>query len=117
VFAEGEFRPLLEEAGFEVVETVGLEILWGLLEYDPLLHVRDAVDSAVRKARAFTIRRRGEGDVAPGGPAGGRTSPGSILKRLLVHEDRTVPLLGAGVRLAATLVPNLRMYVARPRAT
>ncbi len=103
-YRPNEFQQMLTEAGLKVIEKQGYAVLWGLREL-PLLN-RDGVSEftappAPKSAKAVEIDE----------PASGR--PGSILKRLVVSEDDTVPVLGLGVKIARWSFANMMMYVCR----
>ena len=133
-FEEAEFRALLEQAGFEVTRTFGTHFIWGLLEHTWLRHAHDAAMKLLEgpRARGFTsagpARATGESSTANAAPAQRKgQAPGAslvrraraavvdIAKRAFLYEDTTLPVLGHAVRLALEVVPNMRVYVARPK--
>jgi SAM-dependent methyltransferase len=120
VFQETEFRELLRTAGFEVVETFGESMVWGLFEVVP---IRRLYDGARLAWRALRGRRNGPPGPAPaiGASETGARPPmlstlRALPRRILLNEDRSVPILGPAVGFVVELAANLRMYVARPSA-
>lgn len=108
-YARGEFGALLEGCGFEVVTTQAYAILWGLMDALP---VAWALEGLRRLLRALSPRGRPQTE--RGGPVGnpsGAGLPPSILRRLAVAEDETVPLAGVVVRLFRWACANMMMYV------
>jgi len=109
-FTRAEFSALLRQAGFAVERTQGYAILFGLMEL-PLFG---------RALEAAQRGRVGAGSPPPPPPAAqDRASPAapppaSLLKRLLVSEDASVPVLGASVRLLRWAAANMMMYVCTP---
>jgi SAM-dependent methyltransferase len=115
-----DFTRMLTAAGLRVIETQGYAIAWGLYDIGA---IRSAMTNV---GRAFQARRRSD-DQGPaershsdGGPerAAPRQSAApqqpSLLKRLLVAEDATVPGAGPFVRAGRWACANMMMYVATP---
>jgi len=104
-----EFKSQLAEAGFRVVSTRGFSILWGLYEF-PLL--RRLVDSwrSMRRSRPVPSSDRTveESDRFGNGCKDGTQS---VLRRLVVSEDVSVPLLGWVVRALGWGCANMMLYV------
>jgi SAM-dependent methyltransferase len=122
-FEQWRFRDLLAEAGFDVVDTFGESYVWGLLEVDAVRRLHDVATTALRKWRARSDATgcaaravlADDGTTYRGPDAQNRRAPfGAFVRRILVNEDKSVPLVGGAVRLAAEWAANLRMYVARP---
>ena len=123
VFKEREFRELLRTSGFDVIETFGESMVWGLFEVVPL---RRLCDSATLAWRALRPRRNGLERAAPSpvatSPAATETAGArawmaslrALPRRILLNEDRSIPVLGTALGAAVELTANLRMYVARP---
>jgi len=111
LFDKAEFTTLLENAGFEVVETFGYSLCWGVMEIPGMARV---VHRALRRSKM----PRGEAtDKAVSRSFGGQANrTKNLLKRALLSEDRTLPVVGPIIHLATERLSNLRMYVARPRA-
>ncbi len=109
-FTLPEFEQQLTRHGFDVVESMGYSILWGLYEIPGV--------AALTKAAQHLIRgRRTEGP--PSVESANRPiqsqppiqSQSSLLRRLVVSEDVTVPVLGNGVRLLRAFASNMIMFV------
>jgi len=117
-FEESEFLEHLQRAGFSVVETFGESFVWGFLEIDPVRRLHDramAVWRHWRRANGHSREHRITGSVDDGNaPQGARQSLRTLPRRALMNEDRSIPVLGGAVGLAAEFAANLRMYVARP---
>jgi SAM-dependent methyltransferase len=112
VFSKAEFSSLLENAGFEVVDTFGYSLTWGVMEIPGI--TRLAHRALRRSAMPRQVPESGNG--APASPPLRASRTKALLKRALVREDRTLPVVGPVIQLATENLSNLRMYVARPRA-
>lgn len=106
-YSKGEFIRMLSAAGLETIKTQGYAVLWGIQELPFLKH-------------------SGKKEFPAGLPASIRTEPeyidvgnlvkdrpSSLLKRLVVSEDASIPVLGLGVKLMRWSVANMMMYVCR----
>ena len=111
-FTEAEFGAWLAEAGFEVVETFGNGISWGLFEVPRVATVYAALYRAARRLRPS--RPTNESPPASPTVTQERASTG-LLGRLILREDVTVPLVGPALRVARQYCSNMRMFVARPK--
>ena len=103
-----EFTALLNAAGFRVVGTQGYAVVWGLYDVGIL-----------ERLAAGLQNRRGTGAADPAvdavsAPRNGAAAPVSLLKRLVVAEDDTVPIAGLFVKAARSLCANMMMYVCVP---
>ncbi len=100
-FTPADFTALLAKAGLRVIARQGYAVIWGLSELPGFSRLVGASPNATR-------------DVVEPGP-GRAASPGpvqmSLIKRLVVTEDASVPVLGLGVRLMRRLAANMMMYV------
>ena len=92
---------MVEGAGFRVVETVPFALLFGLYDLpfvDALVHRwragKGGSRQSLRPQEARTLR------------VGTQPKAPSLPKRLLVGEDRRVPVLGLLVRLSAHMCAN-----------
>lgn len=122
-YRRGEFARLLGAHGFEVCETQPYSILWGLYEL-PVVGRR-----LERFAGARSVGDGGgggggvDGDGAGAAAAaaaaaanGRRNGAGhSLLHRLVVSEDTSVPLGGLAVKAAGLAAANMMMYACRRR--
>jgi SAM-dependent methyltransferase len=123
-FSKAEFQRHLNAAGFEVVETFGMQLLWGLLDV-PV--VRRAQDAARRSLGGLRALRGGSQAALSSKQAAAPTATtpenrtstpparpaGSFARRLALYEDRSIPVFGQGIRALCEVAPNMRMYVAR----
>jgi SAM-dependent methyltransferase len=110
-FTPREFTRALVEAGFRVIDRQPYALVWGLYEL-PL------VEETVVRLRRWRRRRKG----APQLPLARSDStaagvsqpllPPSLSTRLVVSEDRSVPVLGRLVALLGVLSANMIMFVA-----
>ena len=103
-----EFTRLLTAAGFRVRETQGYAVVWGLYDVRAIERLAASVE---RRRRAPQVAEAG-GDAAAPGPV----SRPTLLKRLLVAEDDTVPGAGWLVKAARRACANMMMYVCEPCA-
>jgi SAM-dependent methyltransferase len=105
-----EFERLLRSAGLRVRQTQGYAIAWGL--YD--------LGAVARLARRFERRRGGPSVMAADHrtkpPSWAEESPArlSLLKRLAVAEDSSVPAAGWLVRAGRWACANMMMFVCTP---
>lgn len=93
-YQTGEFEKMLNGAGLRVIEKQGYAVIWGL--YDIPLFQNGGVAQNSEPARS----------------ASADSNP-SLLKRLAVSEDASVPILGFGARIMRRLAANMMMYVCR----
>ena len=108
-FTEAEFTARLASAGFEVVDSFGYGLVWGLMELPGFQKLVDAVLAAPRRASAP------DGQVDPAAASAPRGGLKELIVRALIAEDRTLPLVGPLIRFATERFSNMRMYVTRPR--
>jgi SAM-dependent methyltransferase len=96
-----EFSQLVTQHGFRVLSRRGFAILWGLYEIPLLgrLLQRAANPAPTEVPSSRTVLRVHDGI--------GRTS---VLKRLVVSEDDSVPLFGWAIRILRWLAANMMMY-------
>lgn len=99
-----EFEKMLSEANLRVIEKQGYAVLWGLYDL-PFLNRIERNNSKVsdkkenREIKAVNVHELIKDE------------PVSLLKRLVVSEDASVPVLGLGVKLTRWFSANLMMYV------
>jgi ubiquinone/menaquinone biosynthesis C-methylase UbiE len=106
-----EFSRMLAAAGLRVVDTQGYAIAWGLYDVDAL---RRLAGRRQRGRGASPARTAAIVSSAP--PANGSRPASSLLKRLVVAEDASVPGAGLLVRVARWACANMMMYVCTPDA-
>ncbi|MDB4965490.1 MAG: hypothetical protein JWN44_1179 [Myxococcales bacterium] len=124
-FAVDEFTRRLQAAGFDVVETAGQSLIYGLFE---IPGVQRAYDAAYQLARKVLRRERisveqnasaSTNDAAPQAAAATESfevEPRStLLERALFREEPAIPVVGPLITRAAERCSTMRMYVARPR--
>ncbi|MDW8305257.1 MAG: class I SAM-dependent methyltransferase [Acidobacteriota bacterium] len=93
VYRPSEFKNALSDAGFEVIETKGYSILWGLYDIPFLQKVLE---------RLATYNTTKSKEILPEKAQSSRVDlevlvkeqHPSLLKRLVVSEDKTIPLAG-----------------------
>lgn len=100
-YTPADFSRLLTRAGLRVVERQGYAVLWGLSELPGLSRLVGSGENGTQPGAA----------AGPTTPAVPPVSGRSLLKRLVVSEDASVPVLGLGVRLMRRLAANMMMYV------
>jgi SAM-dependent methyltransferase len=116
-YTQDEFVRLLSIVGFRVIARQGYSILWGLYELPLVSRIVVAVENRLRQRRV-----QPGPSVEPGGPLHGGTGGGnrlkepqasqpSLLRRLVVSEDATVPLAGLVVRGLRATCANMMMFV------
>lgn len=104
-YKTSEFEKMLSVAGLRVIEKQGYAVLWGLYEI-PFLNLHGASEFAEGNAN-----REKKEDVGINIEELLSDQPVSFLKRLVVCEDHTVPILGLGVRFMRWASANMMMYV------
>jgi SAM-dependent methyltransferase len=110
-FTPREFTRLLAGAGFRVEARQAYSILWGLHDLPGIPGVlarlqkrpRPPLDPPAQGARPEPAASCQAAEPRP-----------SLVKRLLVSEDVTVPVAGLVVRMLRATCANMMMYVARP---
>lgn len=100
-----EFLTILNQAGLNVIETQGYAILWGLYDI-PFLNPNHKSEFAAVSAPA-SKQELVEMDLMPLI----KEEKASTLKRLVVSEDASVPVLGLGVNFFRWAVSNMMMFV------
>jgi len=108
-FTRAEFERQLNRHGFEVVESMGYSILWGLYELP-------GVAALVNGARRVIRRRSGNESVNAeppqrAGAASNASRQHSLISRLVVSEDVDTPVLGTLVRMLRGSASNMIMFV------
>lgn len=105
-YKTNEFKKMLVDAGLKTIKTQGYAVLWGLQEL-PIINQRSKGEfpghekpmsepiepTFVDVSGLITDKRR------------------SLIKRLVVSEDDTVPVLGLGVKFSRWAFANMMMYV------
>jgi SAM-dependent methyltransferase len=123
-FTEEEFSARLHDAGFVVERTFGYGLVWGLMELPQFQQLYRRSFEAAARLRDLARARSGGGAQMPasdGGdvPASSRDRTGGAadwLRRALIREDRTTPLVGPLIDVMCQYLSNMRMFVARPRS-
>lgn len=106
-YQTGEFKRMLADAGLKTIKTQGFAVLWGIQEM-PLFGAlgKNEIPPVVE---AGSRKKKETGPVDVTELVADRNS--SLLKRLVVSEDDSVPVLGLGVKLARWALGNMMMYV------
>lgn len=105
-YRPAEFQRMLEDADLKVVEKQGYAVIWGLSDV-PFLRGSDGGFSAQTSngPRSKPVEVNVEDLILD--------RKTSMLKRLAVIEDSSVPVLGLAVKLMRWSVANMMMYVCR----
>ncbi len=116
-YKPAEFERLLADAGFRVLSTFGYSIVWGLYDLpffdnamrrlQGMLNGKATVETepAPREAAAAQHQPAVRGSRHEGSP-----QP-SLIRRLALAEDDTVPVLGLAVRALRYACANMMMFV------
>lgn len=104
-YRQPEFKKMLANVGLRTIGTQGYAVLWGLSEI-PFLNPSGKSEFA---AGSETAEKKAVTAVDVSELVQDR--PVSMLKRLVVREDASVPVLGLGVRFMRNAVANMMMYV------
>ncbi|MGQ0543108.1 MAG: class I SAM-dependent methyltransferase [Blastocatellia bacterium] len=104
-YRASEFKNLLADSGLKVVETQGYAVIWGLYEI-PFLnrYGNSAISVDEKKAGKKEIAHVNSDEIV-------KENNGSLLKRLVVQEDATIPIMGLGVKFLRWSSANMMMYV------
>lgn len=102
-FTSREFEWILRDEGFPVLSQQGYAILFGLYEF-PL--VQKVVEGLMRR-RARQIRINSSGGIRSSEVA--RIQAG-LIKRYVVSEDTSIPLVGPALRYLQWACANMQMY-------
>lgn len=111
-YTRREFTGLLNDAGLTVEKTRGYAVLWGLYEI-PFLAPRGKTEFAGSSVSGTMQPKITEIDIKPLI----RDQPVSLIKRLVVKEDGSVPVFGLGVKFLGWAAANMMMYVCRRNDT
>lgn len=106
VYEPHEFSKMLEDAGFKVIKKQGYAILWGLYDL-PFFGGK----SEIQKAENGQLPPPTAAEEKPDLSKVNQPVSGSLLKRLVVAEDDSIPVLGLGVRFMRWASANMMMYV------
>lgn len=104
-YRTNEFEKMLGDANLRVVEKQGYAVIWGL--YDIPFFGSNGKTEFPKVSNKKT--NKGIEPVDVGKII--KDEPVSLLKRLVVSEDSTVPVLGLGVRFIRWFAANMMMYV------
>lgn len=105
-YRTGEFKKMLADAGLETIKTQGYAVLWGIQEISLFGGLGNGETS---KPNGQPPTKAAAEYVDVKDLVANRQS--SLLKRLVVSEDDSVPVLGLGVKFARWAVANMMMYV------
>ncbi len=106
-YTRREFSSMLHAAGLRVVETQGYAVLWGL--YDIPFLGSNGSGEFTAKYSSSKDEKLDEIDLE-----NLSVDPDtSLLKRLVVCEDASIPVLGLGVKFFRVAAANMMMYVCR----
>ena len=105
VYRPDEFEKMLAETGLRVIEKQGFAVIWGLYDI-PFLNPNGKTEFSKVPAN-----RTNKGIEPVDVRKLIKDEPVSLLKRLVVSEDATVPVLGLGVKFMRWFSGNMMMYV------
>lgn len=106
-YRQKEFKKMLSDAGLRVVETQGYAVLWGLYDIpflNPTGKIAESTQTSQPKKEISALDV--ESLVAE--------QKSSLIKRLVVSEDGSVPIGGIFVKILRGLSANMMMYVCAP---
>lgn len=107
-----EFSQMLTAAGLRVVGTQGYAIAWGLYDVDAIRRLAERFEGRGRHTNGNGAEGVQPGESGPEQPAPQASL--SLLKRLAVAEDATVPGAGWLVRVGRWACANMMMYICTP---
>ncbi len=100
-YKTSEFEEMLKKADLRVIKKQGYAVIWGLYEL-PVFNPQSEIGTS------STVPQINEKVIMPDV---NQSVNSSLIKRLLVSEDETVPILGLGVRFMRWFASNMMMYV------
>lgn len=106
-YRQKEFKKMLSESGLRVIETQGYAVLWGLYDIpflNPSGKTAESGNDLPKKAEVSKI------NIEPLV----KEQNSSLMKRLVVSEDESVPIAGVFVKVMRVLSANMMMYVCTP---
>lgn len=106
-YRSGTFQQMLRDAGLKTIRTQGYAVLWGIRE----LKLSGSGTISELPARRDPGQRKEPAYVDISDLVRDRES--SLIRRLVISEDHTVPVLGFGVRFMRWFASNMMMYVCR----
>ena len=98
-----EFEKMLTDAGLKVIEKQGCGVLWGLYDI-PFLNKNGELATSSENNKREEIGAVNVEQLV-------KDEPVSLIKRLVVSEDASVPVLGLGVKFMRWATANMMMYV------
>jgi len=101
-----EFQRMLESSGLNIVEKTGYAVIWGLSEL-PFARGTD------REFPAHADKVTSDEPVAVDVNGMIVERKPSLIRRLVINEDASVPVLGLGVKLMRWSVANMMMFVCK----
>lgn len=101
-----EFSRMLTAAGLRVIDTQGYAIAWGLYDVGAIRRL-----AARFEGRGPRTNGNGSTPMPAGASRAQAPTPMSVLKRLAVAEDETVPGAGWLVRAGRWACANMMMYI------
>jgi ubiquinone/menaquinone biosynthesis C-methylase UbiE len=101
-YKTSEFTKMLEDAGLKVIKKQGFSVVWGLYDL-PIF--------SQKTGEATQAKTDSENDENIVIPDFNKPENPSLLKRLVVSEDDTIPILGLGVRFMRWFAGHMMMYV------
>jgi SAM-dependent methyltransferase len=110
-YTPAEFKSLLLQHNFRILEDFPFSVLWGLADIPMFARLLErGLPHKSTSAAAVHAEPDGQG-LSPATPAGPAQRLKEFAKQLMVSEDRTVPVLGQAVFAAGSAIANMRMYV------
>ncbi len=100
-----EFSKMLENAGLKVIDRQGFAVLWGLSDLPFLSEKSEIKASENGQAKPVAVEEKTDLSKI------NQPVSASLLKRLVVAEDASIPVLGLGVKFMRWAVSNMMMYV------
>ena len=104
-YKTSEFEKMLAEADLKVIEKKGCGVLWGLYDI-PFLNKNGELEVS-----GSSENKKNKEIGAVNVEELVKDEPVSLLKRLVVSEDASVPVLGLGVKFMRWASANMMMYV------
>jgi SAM-dependent methyltransferase len=116
VYGRRDFEQRLRDSGWRVITTQGYSVLWGLYDAPYLQRFVEKLSgqhqSTSEEKTSSDAAEKEQKPADPGSQSSTSNShPRSLIHRLVVGEDDSIPVAGLGVRLMRRFCANMMMYV------
>ena len=112
VYTRREFEDRLARIGFRVISTQGYAVLFGVYELPLVQRLAASLEKRFPgRSQSFTVSDLSESLSASSLAESPAEQPSSLLKRIVVCEDDSIPGIGIAMRFFRWACANMMMYV------